>query len=820
MLATEPVELAGRRLASRSLDNRLGAYVALEVAQARGRGRRGAGRRRRGGRRAGRGRRLRRRAHDGLRARAEGRARGRRHAARPTFPAATRRSTASPSSAAARSPTAARRCTPQVFELLDETAEQEKIPFSVDISAGTRTRTWTRSTRAARASRRADLARYRYIHTPVETVSSTTSRRSCGSSSAFARGSSPASTSRARRFAARQPHRDRLRRPHALRQARRRPRAASEATELGAIAIRAALERAGVEPQEPHYVIMGQVLQAGAGQAPARQAAVGAGLPKETPADTINKVCASSIRAVEIADSMIRAGDVERRRHGRDGVDVERAVPAEEGALRLPARERRADRLDDLTTGSPRRSTSCTWSSRTRTSSRELGIAREDQDALGAALARARRGRAGRRAVRRRDRPRRRRRPPTRAIRRDTTVERLAALKPVFDPEGTTTAGNAPGVNDGACVRRRLLARSARAKRGLEPLATILSQGYVADDFAYLARTPAKAGAMALERAGKTIDDVERVEINEAFASVALQLDARCSAPTRRTSTSTAARSRSAIRSARAAAGSSARWCTSCAATAAGSASPRSAPAAARATRCCSRSVAARELRARARRRRRPDGRRHRPGRRRSGRRVSLYDAAPGRGRAWARRDAQEPDEARREGRADPDDVLARVEPVDELVPAELMIEAVVEDADVKEDVSAAPTRRSRPRRSSPRTPPRSRSVARRRDRRPDRVIGDALLQPGAGAAAGRGRPRQGDLRRDGRGDHGARGRARQDAGGRERLPGLRLEPDPDAVHQRGASGRCTTASPRPRRSTRSPSSALRTRWGRSRWPI
>src|SRR5919202_852166 len=84
-----------------------------------------------------------------------------------------------------------------------------------------------------------------------------------------------------------------------------------EARQLGAIAIDAALEGVGIEPHEPQYVIMGQVLQGGAGQAPARQAAVGAGLPKETPADTINKVCASSIRAIEIADAMIRAGDVD-----------------------------------------------------------------------------------------------------------------------------------------------------------------------------------------------------------------------------------------------------------------------------------------------------------------------------------------------------------------------------------------------------------------------------------------------------------------------------------------------------------------------------
>ena len=113
---------------------------------------------------------------------------------------------------------------------------------------------------------------------------------------------------------------------------------------------------------------MGQVLQAGAGQAPARQAAIGAGLPIETPADTINKVCASSIRAIEIADAMIRAGEHRVRRHGRDGVDVERALPAQEGALRLPARQRRADRLDGLRRAHVDASTSCTWSSRTRRS--------------------------------------------------------------------------------------------------------------------------------------------------------------------------------------------------------------------------------------------------------------------------------------------------------------------------------------------------------------------------------------------------------------------------------------------------------------------
>jgi acetyl-CoA C-acetyltransferase len=151
---------------------------------------------------------------------------------------------------------------------------------------------------------------------------------------------------------------------------------------------------------------------------------------------------------------------------------------------------------------------------------RELGISREEQDAWAArsherAAAAQDAGRFGDEIV------------PVgdvvadEAVRRDTTVERLAALKPVFDPEGTTTAGNAPGVNDGAsCVI--VCSEEWARKRRLEPLATILGQGYVADDFAYLARTPAKAGAVALERAGKSIGDVKRIEINEAFSSVAL----------------------------------------------------------------------------------------------------------------------------------------------------------------------------------------------------------------------------------------------------------------------------------------------------------
>jgi acetyl-CoA C-acetyltransferase len=292
-----------------------------------------------------------------------------------------------------------------------------------------------------------------------------------------------------------------------------------EATELGAKAIKAGLERIGLEPDEVEYVIMGQVLQGGAGQAPARQAAIGAGLPIEVPADTINKVCASSIRAIEIADSMVRAGDAE--------VVVTGGMESMSNAPYVLKKARFGYRLGDGTLIDLMVHDGLTSSFGGRHMveqasfvSRELGISREEQDSW--AL------RSHQRAIKAQDEgifeseivpvgdvkadegPR-----------RDTSIEALAKLKPIIDPEGTTTAGNAPGVNDGAsCVI--VCSEEFAKRRGLEPLATILAQGYVADEFAYLARTPAKAGAQALAKAGKSIEDVERVEINEAFSSVAV----------------------------------------------------------------------------------------------------------------------------------------------------------------------------------------------------------------------------------------------------------------------------------------------------------
>jgi acetyl-CoA C-acetyltransferase len=295
--------------------------------------------------------------------------------------------------------------------------------------------------------------------------------------------------------------------------------AAHTATALGSIAIRAALERAGIEPGEVGYVVMGQVLQAGAGQAPARQAAIGAGIPKEVPADTINKVCASSLRAVALADLMIRAG--------QHDVVVTGGMESMSNAPYLLPKARFGYKLgngeivdhavfDGLTSSFD----GLHMVQQASLVARELGITREDQDAWAfrshqrAAAAQVA-GRFADELVAVGDVT------ADESVRPETTLEKLASLKPVFDPDGTTTAGNAPGVNDGAsCVV--VCSEEFAARRGLEPLARIVGQGTVAEEFAYLARTPARAAEAALASASRSIDEVTRTEINEAFASVAL----------------------------------------------------------------------------------------------------------------------------------------------------------------------------------------------------------------------------------------------------------------------------------------------------------
>jgi acetyl-CoA C-acetyltransferase len=290
------------------------------------------------------------------------------------------------------------------------------------------------------------------------------------------------------------------------------------ATELGSIAIREALDRVGLAPSEVEYVIMGQVLQAGVGQAPARQAAVAAGIPKEIPADTINKVCASSIRAIEIADLMIRSGEHELVVTG--GMESMSNAPYLLPKARFGYRLGNGEIVDHMVfDGLTSSFDGMHMVEQASFVSRELGISREEQDEWAY--------RSHQRAASAQDEGRFADEivpvgdvVADEGVRRDTTLEKLASLQPVFDPEGTTTAGNAPGVNDGAsCVI--VCSEEFAAEHGLEPLATILAQGYVADDYAYLARTPARAGEQALAKAGKSIGDVSRVEINEAFASVA-----------------------------------------------------------------------------------------------------------------------------------------------------------------------------------------------------------------------------------------------------------------------------------------------------------
>ncbi|MGZ4396826.1 MAG: acetyl-CoA C-acetyltransferase [Gaiellaceae bacterium] len=291
------------------------------------------------------------------------------------------------------------------------------------------------------------------------------------------------------------------------------------ATELGGIAIAAALERSGIAADEVEYAIMGQVLQAGAGQAPARQAAVAAGLPKEVPADTINKVCASSTRAVEIADLMIRAGDHELIVAG--GMESMSHAPYALERARFGYRMGDGALIDLMVhDGLVSTFDGRHMAEQASLASRELGITREQQDEW--AL------RSHRRALRAIDEglfddeivavdgiahdegPR-----------RDTTLEKLAALEPVFDPEGTTTAGNAPTISDGAGAVVVCSDQDAR-RRGLEVMATIVTSAYVAGEFASIVRTPAVAGEQALAKARKTIGDVSRVEVNEAFGAVAV----------------------------------------------------------------------------------------------------------------------------------------------------------------------------------------------------------------------------------------------------------------------------------------------------------
>ncbi len=300
-----------------------------------------------------------------------------------------------------------------------------------------------------------------------------------------------------------------------------------DATDLGGTAITSALERSEVDPEQVQTVIYGQVLQAGQGQIPSRQAQIKAGIPREVPSETINKVCASGMRSIGLADQAIRAGDVDVAVTG--GMESMSQAPYLLPGARFGFRMGDVQAIDSMThDGLTNPFTEKQMINEASDVSNELEITRADMDRFAA--------RSHQLAAKATDEGllaeeivgvtvKKRKEEvevaADEAIRPDTTVEVLAKLRAVGGEDATHTAGNAPGVNDGAGAVVVASEQWASAE-GRTPIARVLSYGTVADDFAYLARTPAKAAQQALERIGKSPEDVDLWEINEAFASVAI----------------------------------------------------------------------------------------------------------------------------------------------------------------------------------------------------------------------------------------------------------------------------------------------------------
>ncbi|TQS28781.1 acetyl-CoA C-acetyltransferase [Microbispora sp. KK1-11] len=301
------------------------------------------------------------------------------------------------------------------------------------------------------------------------------------------------------------------------------------AVELGGIAIKAALERAGVAPGQVQYVIMGQVLQAGAGQIPSRQAAVKAGIPMTVPSLTINKVCLSGLDAIALADQLIRAGEFDIVVAGgmesmtnaphllpglRKGVKYGSA-----GILDAMAYDGLTDAFDQIAMGES-----------TEHHNARLGLTREEQDEFSA--------RSHQRAAEATEKglfddeivpvplPQRKGDPvlfsADEGIRKDTTAEALAKLRPAFTKDGTITAGSASQISDGA-VAVVVMSKAKAEELGLEWLAEIGAHGNVAGPDNSLQSQPANAITQALAKQGLTVGDLDLLEINEAFAQVVLQ---------------------------------------------------------------------------------------------------------------------------------------------------------------------------------------------------------------------------------------------------------------------------------------------------------
>ena len=300
------------------------------------------------------------------------------------------------------------------------------------------------------------------------------------------------------------------------------------AAELGGIAIKEALSRAKVQPEDVQEVILGNVLQGGQGQIPSRQAARAAELPWNVKTETVNKVCASGLRSVTMADQIIRAGDEE--------VIVAGGMESMSNAPYIMQKARWGLRMGDHPVKDLmiHDGLTCSFSgvhmgTYGNSASKELEITRKQQDEW--AL------RSHMRAVAAQESgllaeeitpvsvPQRKGAPITvdkdEAPRKDTSIERLAGLSPVFDHDGTITAGNAPGINDGAAAL--VLMSDEKAKReGREPLATILAHTAIAVEAEDFPKTPGLVINELLKKTGKSVEEIDLVEINEAFATVAL----------------------------------------------------------------------------------------------------------------------------------------------------------------------------------------------------------------------------------------------------------------------------------------------------------
>lgn len=300
------------------------------------------------------------------------------------------------------------------------------------------------------------------------------------------------------------------------------------ASQLGGIAVKEALVRAGVKPEEVQEVILGSVLQGGQGQIPSRQAAREAGLPWEVKTETINKVCASGMRSVTLADQIIRAGDEE--------VIVAGGMESMSNAPYLLPKARWGFRMGDSTVrdlmihdGLTCSFTGVHMGTYGNSTAAELEISREAQDewALRShvrAIAAIESGKLAEEIVSV-EVPQRKGAPVVvsedEGPRKDTSLERLAKLAPVFSSTGTITAGNAPGVNDGAAALV-LISEERAAREGREVGAVILGHAAVAVEAKDFPQTPGLVINEILRKTGRSLEEIDLFEINEAFAAVAL----------------------------------------------------------------------------------------------------------------------------------------------------------------------------------------------------------------------------------------------------------------------------------------------------------